>query len=59
MIDTVLADDEGLARQKLRQLLRSEPGIKLVGEGATANETLDLVRVTKPQLLFLIFKCLV
>jgi two-component system LytT family response regulator len=53
MIDTVLADDEGLARQKLRQLLRSEPGIKLVGEGTTANETLDLVRVTKPQLLFL------
>jgi two-component system LytT family response regulator len=53
MIHTVLADDEVLARQKLRQLLRSEPEIIIVGEGATARETLELVRATKPQLLFL------
>ena len=53
MIQTVLADDEVLARQKLRQLLRSEPEIDVVGEGATASETIDLVRATKPQLLFL------
>jgi two-component system, LytTR family, response regulator len=53
MIHTVLADDEVLARQKLRQLLRNEPEIDIVGEGATAGETIDLVRATKPQLLFL------
>jgi two-component system, LytTR family, response regulator len=53
MIHTVLADDEVLARQKLRQLLRDEPGIDVVGEGMTAAETIDLVRATKPQLLFL------
>ena len=53
MIPTVLADDEVLARQKLRQLLRDEPEIEVVGEGMTATETIDLVRVTKPQLLFL------
>lgn len=53
MIPTVLADDEVLARQKLRQLLRDEPEIEVVGEGMTASETIDLVRVTKPQLLFL------
>jgi two-component system, LytTR family, response regulator len=53
MIPTVLADDEVLARQKLRQLLRDEPEIDVVGEGMTAAETIDLVRVTKPQLLFL------
>jgi two-component system LytT family response regulator len=53
MIHTVLADDEVLARQKLRQLLRDEPGIEVVGEGMTAGETIDLVRATKPQLLFL------
>ena len=53
MIHTVLADDEVLARQKLRQLLRNEPEIDIVGEGATAIETIDLVRATKPQLLFL------
>ena len=53
MIHTVLADDEVLARQKLRQLLRNEPEIDVVGEGATAIETIELVRATKPQLLFL------
>jgi two-component system, LytTR family, response regulator len=53
MIQTVLADDEVLARQKLRQLLRDEPEIDVVGEGMTASETIDLVRATKPQLLFL------
>jgi two-component system LytT family response regulator len=53
MIPTVLADDEVLARQKLRQLLRDEPEIEVVGEGATASETIDLVRATQPQLLFL------
>ena len=53
MIHTVIADDEVLARQKLRQFLRNEPEIDVVGEGATAGETIDLVRATKPQLLFL------
>lgn len=53
MIHAVLADDEGLARQKLRQLLRDEPGIEIVGEGKAARETIELVRATKPELLFL------
>jgi two-component system LytT family response regulator len=53
MIQAVLADDEVLARQKLRQLLREIPEIEIVGEGATASETIDLVRATKPDLLFL------
>jgi len=53
MIHAVLADDEVLARQKLRQLLRDEPGIEVVGEGCAASETIEVVRATKPQLLFL------
>ena len=53
MIQAVLADDEVLARQKLRQLLREIPEIEVTGEGATAAETIDLVRATKPDLLFL------
>ncbi len=36
MIHAVLTDDEVLARQKLRQLLRNEPEIEIVGECATA-----------------------
>jgi two-component system, LytTR family, response regulator len=53
MIRAILADDEVLARQKLRQLLRDEPEIEIVGEGASASETIDLVRATEPDLLFL------
>jgi two-component system LytT family response regulator len=53
MIHTVVADDEVLARQKLRQLLRNEPEIDVVGEGANAIETIELVRATKAELLFL------
>jgi two-component system, LytTR family, response regulator len=53
MIHAILADDEVLARQKLRQLLRDEPEIEIVGEGASASETIDVVLATKPELLFL------
>jgi two-component system LytT family response regulator len=53
MIHAILADDEVLARQKLRQLLRDEPEIEIVGEGASASETIDVVRATRPELLFL------
>jgi len=53
MIQAVLADDESLARKKLRQLLADESGIDVVGEGSTADETIELVRNTKPHLLFL------
>lgn len=53
MIQALVADDEVLARQKLRQLLRDVPDIEIVGECASAGETVELVRVTKPALLFL------
>jgi two-component system LytT family response regulator len=53
MIQTVLADDELLARQKLRQMLRQESEIEVVGESSTALETVELVRMTRPDLLFL------
>jgi two-component system, LytTR family, response regulator len=53
MISTVLADDEVLARQKLRRLLREEPDIEVVGECATASETIQLVNAASPELLFL------
>jgi two-component system LytT family response regulator len=53
MIQTLIADDELLARHKLRQLLREEPGIEVVGEGCSASDTAELLRATSPQLLFL------
>jgi two-component system LytT family response regulator len=56
MIHAILADDEVLARQKLRQLLRDERDVEVVGEGASALETIELVRSTKADLLFLDIK---
>ncbi len=53
MIQAILADDEVLARQKLRQLLRDERDVEVVGECTSASETIELVRITKPELLFL------
>ncbi|HLY40220.1 MAG TPA: LytTR family transcriptional regulator DNA-binding domain-containing protein [Terracidiphilus sp.] len=53
MIHTVIADDEVLARQKLRVLLTAEPDLEIVGEGANGIETTQLVRETHPELLFL------
>jgi two-component system LytT family response regulator len=53
MIRAVLADDEVLARQKLRQLLKDIDDIEIVGECATAAETIELVRLSDPQLIFL------
>lgn len=53
MIRAVVADDEVLARQKLRTLLRHEPDVETVGECASAAETIELVRATGPDLLFL------
>jgi two-component system LytT family response regulator len=53
MIRVVLADDEVLARQKLLQLLREEKDVAILGECATAAETIQLVEAAKPDLLFL------
>jgi two-component system, LytTR family, response regulator len=56
MIRTILADDEVLARQKLRQLLKEIEDVEIVGECSTASETIELVRLTTPELLFLDIK---
>jgi two-component system, LytTR family, response regulator len=52
-IKTIIADDEVLARQKLRQLFQDNPDIEIVGEGANARETMDLVQFTNPDLILL------
>jgi two-component system LytT family response regulator len=53
VIQTLLADDEVLARQKLRELLRHDSEVEIVGEAASGAEVLELVRATAPQVLFL------
>jgi two-component system, LytTR family, response regulator len=52
-IQTIIADDEVLARQKLRHLLENEEDVEIVGEGATAQETIELANLTEPDLILL------
>ncbi|HYK34676.1 LytTR family DNA-binding domain-containing protein [Alloacidobacterium sp.] len=52
-IQTIIADDEVLARQKLRHLLEDEADVEIVGEGATAQETIELATMTDPDLILL------
>jgi two-component system, LytTR family, response regulator len=52
-IRTIIADDEALARQKLRILLATEPGIHIVAECKNGQETAGALRTHKPDLLLL------
>jgi two-component system LytT family response regulator len=52
-IRTVIADDEGLARTKLRLLLSSETGVSVVAECRDAKQTIAAVQTHKPDLLLL------
>lgn len=52
-INTVIADDEGLARKKLRILLSSEAGVNLAAECQNGNEAIAAVHTHRPNLLFL------
>lgn len=52
-IQIVLADDEVLARQKLRSFLRDEPDCEVAGECASAAETVELAAAVHPDLIFL------
>jgi two-component system LytT family response regulator len=53
VIQAVIADDEALARQKLRVLLRQEPDIQVVGEAGSPSEIVAQVQSKNPDLLFL------
>lgn len=50
---TIIADDEGLARKKLRLLLSSEGGVHVTAECQDGEETVAAVQTQKPDLLFL------
>jgi two-component system, LytTR family, response regulator len=52
-IRTVIADDEPLARKKLRLLLGSEPGVQVVAECQDGQQTIGAVRAHKPDLLLI------
>ncbi|MFQ5675696.1 MAG: LytR/AlgR family response regulator transcription factor [bacterium] len=53
MIRTIIADDEPLAREKLRTLLEGESDIKIIGECVDGLETVNSIKNDNPDLLFL------
>jgi two-component system, LytTR family, response regulator len=52
-IRTIVADDENLARKKLRLLLSSEAGVDVVAECSNGRQTLAAVQAHRPDLLLL------
>jgi two-component system, LytTR family, response regulator len=53
VIQALIADDEALARRKLRDILARDPEVEIVGEAASGPEAVHLVREKAPQVLFL------
>jgi two-component system LytT family response regulator len=53
MMRIVIADDEPLAREKLRLMLSAEPGIEIVAECKNGDETIRALNTRNPDLLML------
>jgi sigma-B regulation protein RsbU (phosphoserine phosphatase) len=53
VIRAVLVDDEPPARTRMRQLLDAAGDVAIVGEAGSAVEARDVIRRTRPDLLFL------
>jgi two-component system LytT family response regulator len=53
MIRTLIADDEPLARERIKRLLGSEPEIEIIGECADGRAAILAIEQLKPDLLFL------
>jgi two-component system LytT family response regulator len=52
-IQTLIVDDEPLARQTIRDLLAEDPEIELIGECKNGKEAVNFIRRQSPDLLFL------
>lgn len=53
MIRALIADDEPLARKKIRTLLEREPDVEVAGECGSGPEAAKLIRDLEPDLVFL------
>ena len=52
-LKTVIADDEPLARERLRLLLASDPDVEIVAECRNGNEVVSALKASRMDLLFL------
>jgi two-component system, NarL family, invasion response regulator UvrY len=51
MIRVALAEEQGIVRWALREALAKAPGIELVGDAGTVEETVAMIRDAKPDVL--------
>src|ERR1043166_7330089 len=49
----LIADDEPLARERLRTLLHDEPGMEIVGEAADGTTAAESILALNPDIVFL------
>ena len=49
----LIADDELLARQRIADMLRAQPGVEIVGEVDSGNAAVEAIRSLQPDLVFL------
>lgn len=52
-ITVLLADDSEIVRRVIRDLLRSEPEIELIGEAANFRQTIRVMNESNPQVIVL------
>jgi DNA-binding NarL/FixJ family response regulator len=52
-ISVLLADDHPIFRKGLRQIIESDPGLKIVGEAEDGERALELIREMRPQVAVL------
>ncbi|MDZ4666268.1 MAG: LytTR family DNA-binding domain-containing protein [bacterium] len=52
-MQTLIVDDERLAREGLKNLLKEFPEIQIIAEASNVEEALDIIDKQKPQLVFL------
>ena len=53
LLRVLIADDESLARERLRQLLQNEHGIEIIAECASGRETIAAILQHVPDVVFL------
>jgi two-component system, LytTR family, response regulator len=52
-INTLIVDDEPLARDRVKRFLRDENDIKVIGECGNGKEAISAIREKRPELVFL------